>query len=275
MTNPCHPRFFSRVVHILTPSSTAKSRLHQASRPLSTLCPPAPTLSCTTVQLLRLNARHPSQLEIAELEALRRDLIQSEKDGGGIVGYDPATGGRIVAVAKGKLAPGPFAGVSKSSPADGNAEPLSQTEGSSHGESEQFQAREEAAIENGGTYTRDGFKLAAPRRPEKSATLPASSARHVDTKEERDTRGGASGNGEDISRDVGFDGRAREEDDEFVPTGRYPTRLASAMSFCRVSNKATSEVLIALGRVTVNGEPANSPLQRIDVLTDLVVCNGE
>ena len=60
-----------------------------------------------------------------------------------------------------------------------------------------------------------------------------------------------------------------------APTGGYPKRLAGLMSFCRVSDKATCEILVEMGRVTVNGVVAKDPAVKVDLLTDIVVANGE
>lgn len=60
-----------------------------------------------------------------------------------------------------------------------------------------------------------------------------------------------------------------------APAGGYPKRLAGLMSFCRVSDKATCEILVEMGRVTVNGEVATDPAVKVDLLTDIVVANGE
>lgn len=237
-----------------------------------------------------------------ELESLRKDLIANEKAGGGLK-YDPVTGDRGGASAAvpdavaasggsnargGKLAPGPFAGISKSgagaaapppaAAAPGAADALQQRSGAQQQEAEQHEseqlqqqrrhgdsgAKEEATLEDhadviAAAYTTDGYRLAAPRRPGKSPPPPpqlSSSRERVDEE------------GEVI-------GATGEDDDEFVPTGGYPKRLASAMSFCRVSTKVTCEVLIALGRVTVNGVTASDPMMKVDVLADIVVCNGE
>lgn len=60
-----------------------------------------------------------------------------------------------------------------------------------------------------------------------------------------------------------------------APEGGYPKRLAGLMSFCRVSDKATCEILVEMGRVTVNGVVARDPAIKVDLLTDIVVANGE
>lgn len=60
-----------------------------------------------------------------------------------------------------------------------------------------------------------------------------------------------------------------------APAGGYPKRLAGMMSFCRVSDKATCEILVEMGRVTVNGVVATDPGIKVDLLTDIVVANGE
>lgn len=239
-----------------------------------------------------------------ELESLRRDLIANEKGGRGRLKYDPATGERggastgvaDAAVTGGgsnatgkKLAPGPFAGISKSgagasapSPASYTApvpeavdalqqRSRSQQQETQQHESEQLQHQrrpgdsgQKATLDDdhadviAAAYTTDGYKLATPRRPGKSPPPPP----------QLSSSGACVGEGEGI-------GETNEDYDEFVPTGGYPKRLASAMSFCRVSNKATCEVLIALGRVTVNGVPASDPMMKVDVVADTVVCNGE
>ncbi|CAN0099638.1 unnamed protein product, partial [Scytosiphon promiscuus] len=59
-----------------------------------------------------------------------------------------------------------------------------------------------------------------------------------------------------------------------APAGGYPKRLAGLMSFCRVSDKATCEILVEMGRVTVNGEKATDPGIKVDLMTDIIVANG-
>lgn len=118
-------------------------------------------------------------------------------------------------------------------------------------------------------YTKDGLKLALPKRPSRSpdprAVPPLSTA--------------ARGQHED-GDDSGEDGDADDDEDddvsaEVVPGGGYPKKLGAAMSYCRVSTKATCEILIALGRVTVNGVLAEDPNMRVDILKDMIVCDGE
>ncbi|CAN0349355.1 unnamed protein product, partial [Hapterophycus canaliculatus] len=72
--------------------------------------------------------------------------------------------------------------------------------------------------------------------------------------------------------EVGRQGEARAMAD--APAGGYPKRLAGLMSFCRVSDKATCEILVEMGRVTVNGEKATDPGIKVDLMTDIVVANG-
>jgi hypothetical protein len=53
-----------------------------------------------------------------------------------------------------------------------------------------------------------------------------------------------------------------------------PKKLATALSYCRVSTRQTCEFLIALGRVTVNGEVVDNPNMRVNIVEDEIYANG-
>lgn len=272
--------------------------------------------------------------EIAELEALRRDLREREWESGG--SSAPPSKEK-----KSRLPPGPFAGIN----AAGDDRP-------------QQAATTYPEDDDGAEYTRDGLRLASPKR-QVQAAKPAA-AMSVDQQQpaaasEAKPTGGqqaapsalgdadlfADGAAGDVTTMVGLikasmDGREREDDDGAeeddggdggfdweegyedmegqvaaataaaaarlspaeaaasgasseaeeggqehalpmveAPAGGYPKRLAGLMSFCRVSDKATCEILVEMGRVTVNGEVAKDPGIKVDLLTDIVVANGE
>lgn len=140
----------------------------------------------------------------------------------------------------------------------------------SQGEQPEAAPRPVEDVEPEPMYTRDGLKLALPRRPSKlpdpRAVPPLSTAAEGQPRDGDDNR-------EDGDADDDVD-----DDDisaEIVPGGGYPKKLGAAMSYCRVSTKTTCEILIALGRVTVNGILAEDPNMRVDILKDMVVCDGE
>lgn len=70
------------------------------------------------------------------------------------------------------------------------------------------------------------------------------------------------------------EGGEEERHSEASPGG-FPKRLAALLSFCRVSTRATCELLVAMGRVTVNGKVEEDINAKVDVLDDDIVCNGE
>lgn len=188
-----------------------------------------------------MTRRHPrssSQAEIAELEALRRklDRAQKAKDSGESV----ATRGRR----------------------------------QEHAAATTAQESETDSVR----YTPDGYRLASPRKARKTTAggvrssqagwdSPAGEAEP----EENPQEGFRWGEGfEDMEKATEV-GDAGMED----LVGGYPKRLASVMSFCRISTRATCEVLIGLGRVTVNGQVVTNPSAKVDVLADNIVCDGE
>lgn len=246
--------------------------------------------------------------EISELEALRRDLREKEWESGGSSAAPKKE-------KKSRLPPGPFAAI--------NAEQ---------------QQRGEGEEDDGARYTRDGLRLASPKRqvqrPKPAAAADAAAAVVARQQTTQPTGGRpvaatasasaasyafkdgdlfADGGGGSVDADEGIsnmaamlkasmDGQDGEEDEgdggfnwegyedveEQVaapaaqmspmleaPTGGYPKRLAGVMSFCRVSDKATCEILVEMGRVTVNGVVARDPAAKVDLLTDIVVANGE
>lgn len=269
--------------------------------------------------------------EISELELLRRDLRETEWESGG---------GSSAAPKKEKtsrLPPGPFAGIN----AAGERGAQQQPEGEGEGE------------DDGAEYTRDGLRLASPKRQLQrpkpaaaaadaaaagvvgqpttqptggrpaaaTAAAPAAEASHAF--KDGDLFADGSGAGADIDVDVdeevsqmaamlkaSMDGTDGEDEGDGgfnweegykdmegqvaeaeateaaapvaqmspmmeAPAGGYPKRLAGMMSFCRVSDKATCEILVEMGRVTVNGVVARDSAAKVDLLTDIVVANGE
>ena len=162
-------------------------------------------------------------------------------------------------------------------------------------------------------YTADGLKMASPRRPVALSPSERTKTRLLEgegaeggggefASPGRDLFDGVStsaaastrDDGEEEGETGGFDWEEGYENMEAQvaemeeastgygdggglegPAGGYPKRLAGVMSFCRVSDKATCEILVEMGRVTVNGEVAGDPGVKVDILTDIVVANGE
>ncbi|CAN0237331.1 unnamed protein product, partial [Ectocarpus sp. 13 AM-2016] len=257
--------------------------------------------SLDDAQRVKLGRKQTLLTEISELEALRRDLRQKEWE------RDGASAGPKENK-KSRLPPGPFAAANAA--------------GGSH-DTRQDQLEED----DGAEYTRDGLRLASPKRrlqqpppPPPKPEPPASSRPSAGTPgataaaaaavpppslgdADLFSNGGGGGvsamealikssmDGQDWEKeegDVGFDSeegfedaggssKGREEARPMVeaPAGGYPKRLAGLMSFCRVSDKATCEILVEMGRVTVNGVVARDPGIKVDLLTDIVVANGE
>ncbi|CAN0159321.1 unnamed protein product [Ectocarpus sp. 4 AP-2014] len=250
-------------------------------------------------QRIKLGRKQTLLTEISELEALRRDLRQKEWES------DGASAGPKEKK-KSRLPPGPFAAANAA--------------GGGH-DTRQHQPEED----DGAEYTRDGLRLASPKRrlqqpppppPPKpappassrpsagtpgaaaAATVPPPSLGDTDLFSDGDGGGvsamealiKSSMDGQDWEKeedDGGFDWKegfedaggsseGREEARPMVeaPAGGYPKRLAGLMSFCRVSDKATCEILVEMGRVTVNGVVARDPGIKVDLLTDIVVANG-
>ena len=268
-------------------------------------------------------------MEISELESLRRDLRQA----GGTSASAPAK--------KSRLAPGPFAGgmmapapapptASSSSSSSSSSDnsggyssgsdnngggDLSQTqkeqgvqmEGGGGRQQQQLQQEEERGRQEvGARYTKDGLKMASPKRPVALSPSEASNrpifegggGRPAPPARGFAASGGVSTSAEDAGEGEGFDWEEGYENMEAQvaeleagrgafsregggagalegPAGGYPKRLAGIMSFCRVSDKATCEILVEMGRVTVNGEVAGDPGVKVDILTDIIVANGK
>eukprot|EP00903_Cladosiphon_okamuranus_P012446 g11657.t1 len=248
--------------------------------------------SLDAAQRVKLGRKQNLVTEIAELETLRRDLRAREWESGSASSAPPDKKEK-----KSRLPPGLFAGVNANANAAG--EDLRQQEGANEPE------------DDGAEYTRDGFRLALPKRPVQPTKPKSPSvlgdadlftdgvAGDVSTmadliKASPDEQGGGLDAEED--GDGGFDleeaqvatvtaaAAARMSPSEGgrepvlpmveAPAGGYPKRLAGLMSFCRVSDKATCEILVEMGRVTVNGEVAKDPAIKVDLLTDIIVANG-
>ena len=144
-------------------------------------------------------------------------------------------------------------------------------------------------------YTADGLRLASPRLrgTTVSPTPPAASRRPVRedggdrTVHPPDDAFVASAfevprkEGKDFGREQGFgvvEGQVtgmKPLPEEIAPSGGCPKRLAGLMAFCRVLDKETCEILVAMGRVTFNGVVVQDPGIKVDVLTDIIVANGE
>lgn len=54
-----------------------------------------------------------------------------------------------------------------------------------------------------------------------------------------------------------------EDLNEDVVGGRIPRTLLKLLTYCRVSDKATCEVLLELGKVKVNGEVCDNPVELV------------
>lgn len=199
-----------------------------------------------------------AQEEIAELETRRRRLERVEKA--------CKSGGKTPARTKTRLTPDPFAaGV-------GPAAQQPRVDG-----------LQEVRMDSA-RYTADGYRLAEPRKPRK----PVDKEFSTSDSHGGDGRAEQQGSTTDLTADVheeefrwdeGFEDmeKAVERGDAGIEeelAGGYPKRLSSVMSFCRVSTKATCEVLVALGRVTVNGKTVTDPFVKVDILKDQIVCEG-
>ncbi|CAM9419076.1 unnamed protein product, partial [Discosporangium mesarthrocarpum] len=75
--------------------------------------------------------------------------------------------------------------------------------------------------------------------------------------------------------EAGGGGLKAKATEKAVPAGGLPKRLAAVMSYCRVSTRATCEVLVSMGWVVVNGEVMTDPQAKVDITKDRIVCNGE
>lgn len=241
-------------------------------------------------------------MEIAELELLRRDLRNVE------LSLPQGEAGRSTTPAKtkGRLLPGPFAGGMQAASNTGAVGSPQQAQPSSGGRDET-----ENDLDSGAGYTRDGFKLASPRQRVRASSVAAAAAEDATPappkmEDERRTGDGMPASGADGDDDASsssslptegvvaalkeeFNWEQSEEDAEQAdallpslapegveaPAGGYPKRLSTLMSFCRVSDKDTCDILVAMGRVTVNGVVATEPGGRVDALTDIIVANGE
>jgi S4 domain len=53
-----------------------------------------------------------------------------------------------------------------------------------------------------------------------------------------------------------------------------PKNLGVVLSYCRVSTRETCELLIHMGRVTVNGVIADDPSMKVDILNDVILASG-
>lgn len=240
-------------------------------------------------------------MEIAELESLRRDLRNAELS----LPQGEAGHSATPAKTKGRLPPGPFAGGLQAASNTGALGSPQQAQPSSGGRDET-----ENDLDSGAGYTRDGFKLASPRQRVRASSVAAAAAEDAtpappkmegerrtgdDMPASRADDGDASSSSSlPMERVVAalkeeFDWEQSEEDagqadallpslapeEVEAPAGGYPKRLSTLMSFCRVSDKDTCDILVAMGRVTVNGVVATEPGSRVDVLTDIIVANGE
>ncbi|KAG5176419.1 hypothetical protein JKP88DRAFT_347060 [Tribonema minus] len=78
-----------------------------------------------------------------------------------------------------------------------------------------------------------------------------------------------------------FEGEGEGEGDgEGGPQGTgehlhgLPKKLGTVLSYCRVSTRETCEMLVAIGRVTVNGEVVTNADKKVDILNDEIIANG-
>lgn len=233
-----------------------------------------------------------SKTEISELEALRRDLQKKEWESGGD-GESSSDSSSPRTEKASRLPPGPFAAANAAVGGE-----TQQREGYAQGGALQEERENDFA-----EYTSDGLRLASPKRlvlpPKPAAPVaddsPAFAAdAFSETAEQQapvagelrlspseQARSNPAGEGvswldlgapaEEAGRGGEGDARAMAE----APAGGYPKRLAGLMSFCRVSDRATCEILVEMGRVTVNGEKATDPGIKVDLMTDVIVANGE
>lgn len=302
------------------------------------MAPPTPPVART----VHTHVSPFQKTEIAELEALRRDLRAREWESGSTSAAPPNKKEK-----KPRLPPGPFAGVNANAAAGDDRQPQG--------------GASEPEEDDGAEYTPDGLRLASPKRPvqppkpavavsskQQPVAAAAAGAAAKNTKPTGGQQGAPSvlgdadlfadgaaggvgtmadlikasvdGQEDDIGAggggDGGFDWEEGYEDMEGqvaaataaaaarmspseavasgggasrdaeggqepvlpmveAPAGGYPKRLAGLMSFCRVSDKATCEILVEMGRVTVNGDMAKDPGIKVDLLTDIIVANGE
>lgn len=220
------------------------------------------------------------QVEIAELEALRRDLWKAEQEVAVTKGAGSTSKGRS------RLPPGPFSGGMLAGEETAAGKQARSDPRELLFEEEVYHDR--AAGDVGREleeerYTANGLKLALPRRrrttipsPSVSPTLPPDEAFVPSA---YGVAGGAEGDVFDQEQDFNDpEGQMAELDpllEQAAVSGGYPKRLAGLMAFCRVSDKDTCEILVAMGRVTVNGVVVQDPGMKVDVLTDMIVANGE
>jgi hypothetical protein len=59
-----------------------------------------------------------------------------------------------------------------------------------------------------------------------------------------------------------------EDLNQDVVGGRIPRTLLKLLTYCRVSDKATCEVLLELGKVKVNGEVCDDPVRLVSRLVE-------
>lgn len=220
------------------------------------------------------------QAEIAELEALRRDLWKEEQEVVVTKGVGSTSKGRS------RLPPGPFSGGMLAGEDTTAAKQARSDAGELLFGEEVFHDGAAGAVVREleeERYTADGLKLALPRRrrtairsPSASLTLPSDEAFVPSA---YGVAGEAEGDVFDQEQDFNdAEGQVAELDtllEQAAVSGGYPKRLAGLMAFCRVSDKDTCEILVAMGRVTVNGVVVQDPGIKVDVRTDIIVANGE
>ena len=241
-----------------------------------------------------INSKHPrGKVEIAELEAMRRNLWKGAQDTDEREG---ATSSAQSPPKRSRLPPGPFAGGMLTDNDAAGDQAGRDARGSVSGGNIQEPVWGEAARDvDEERYTADGLRLASPRRrgttvpptPPAASLEPAQEdggdrAAHLPDDAFVASAFGVPGKeGEDFGREQDFgvvEGQVTGMaplPEEVTPSGGYPKRLAGIMSFCRVSDKETCEILVAMGRVTVNGVVAQDPGMKVDILTDIIVANGE
>ncbi len=60
-----------------------------------------------------------------------------------------------------------------------------------------------------------------------------------------------------------------------VVGGRIPRTILKLLTYCRVSDKATCEILLELGKVKVNGVVCDDPVALVDLVKDTIEFDGE
>ncbi|CAM9764630.1 unnamed protein product [Ascophyllum nodosum] len=248
--------------------------------------------SLDDAQLVKIGRKSNLQVEIAELEAMRRNLWKGAQDTDEREG---ATSSAQSPPKRSRLPPGPFAGGMLTDNDAAGDQAGRDARGSVSGGNIQEPVWGEAARDvDEERYTADGLRLASPRRrgttvpptPPAASLEPAQEdggdrAAHLPDDAFVASAFGVPGKeGEDFGREQDFgvvEGQVTGMaplPEEVTPSGGYPKRLAGIMSFCRVSDKETCEILVAMGRVTVNGVVAQDPGMKVDILTDIIVANG-